>query len=401
MLTSRLRRIIDDYADGPGILSELLQNADDAGATEVRSKPPPAPPHHISCTPRAHPHLRTPPALELDFCCLPPLLQVRFLVDEASHGTGSLLGGSMADWQGPALLVFNDSTFSPADFSAIARIGQDSKVDKPATAGRFGLGFNSVYHFTDVPSFVSGEYLVYFDPHAQNLPGTSLAAPGLKINATSGRLLLQFPDQFSPFLFFGCTLNAPFDGTLFRFPLRSAAAAARSEIKPEAYSLPALHKLIDAFRESAPRTLLFLKSVRKVSAWVSRPGPNGAKGEPELLYEASLDVPEAAADPRQQVVEFVRGPGGKANGQKQFLQRLASVPDNKLPANWGEVQARGCTLRVSQSASRVHARLRDCSSCFRIHSFYHIVTIRVSRLPPNRCGCPSLADLRPPPAGLS
>ena len=34
-LTTRLRHIISDYADGPGILMELLQNADDAGATQV------------------------------------------------------------------------------------------------------------------------------------------------------------------------------------------------------------------------------------------------------------------------------------------------------------------------------------------------------------------------------
>lgn len=34
-LTTRLKHIIEDYADGPGILLELLQNADDAGATEV------------------------------------------------------------------------------------------------------------------------------------------------------------------------------------------------------------------------------------------------------------------------------------------------------------------------------------------------------------------------------
>lgn len=34
-LTTRLRHIINDYADGPGILMELLQNADDAGATQV------------------------------------------------------------------------------------------------------------------------------------------------------------------------------------------------------------------------------------------------------------------------------------------------------------------------------------------------------------------------------
>ena len=40
--------------------------------------------------------------------------------------------------------------------------------------GKFGLGFNAVYHFTDLPSFVSGEYLVYFDPHTTFLPGASV-----------------------------------------------------------------------------------------------------------------------------------------------------------------------------------------------------------------------------------
>ena len=34
-LTTRLRHIIDAYADGPGIVMELIQNADDAGARHV------------------------------------------------------------------------------------------------------------------------------------------------------------------------------------------------------------------------------------------------------------------------------------------------------------------------------------------------------------------------------
>jgi sacsin len=44
--------------------------------------------------------------------------------------------------QGPALLAYNDAVFSPADFSAIARIGQDSKMGRPAATGRFGLVSN-------------------------------------------------------------------------------------------------------------------------------------------------------------------------------------------------------------------------------------------------------------------
>lgn len=53
--------------------------------------------------------------------------------------------------QGPSLLCYNDAVFSPADFHNISRIGQDTKLQRPTSIGRFGLGFNAVYHFTDVP----------------------------------------------------------------------------------------------------------------------------------------------------------------------------------------------------------------------------------------------------------
>lgn len=56
--------------------------------------------------------------------------------------------------QGPALLAYNDALFSPSDFHNISRIGQDSKAARPTAIGRFGLGFNAVYHFTDLPCFV-------------------------------------------------------------------------------------------------------------------------------------------------------------------------------------------------------------------------------------------------------
>jgi sacsin len=35
-LTGRLKALLDDYSDGLSIPKELIQNADDAGATEVR-----------------------------------------------------------------------------------------------------------------------------------------------------------------------------------------------------------------------------------------------------------------------------------------------------------------------------------------------------------------------------
>jgi sacsin len=50
---------------------------------------------------------------------------------------------------------FNDAEFSDSDFLNLARIGQGSKLQRASTTGRFGLGFNSVYHFTDLPTIVS------------------------------------------------------------------------------------------------------------------------------------------------------------------------------------------------------------------------------------------------------
>ena len=41
----------------------------------------------------------------------------------------------MRHWQGPALVCYNDSEFSPADFQNISRIGQDSKLEKPGATG--------------------------------------------------------------------------------------------------------------------------------------------------------------------------------------------------------------------------------------------------------------------------
>ncbi len=50
--------------------------------------------------------------------------------------------------QGPALLAWNDAVFAPSDFRNIVRIGQDSKLSRAVATGRFGLGFNAVYHLT-------------------------------------------------------------------------------------------------------------------------------------------------------------------------------------------------------------------------------------------------------------
>ncbi|RXN35738.1 sacsin-like protein [Labeo rohita] len=52
------------------------------------------------------------------------------------------------DLAGPVLYAFNDAAFTEEDWEGIQRVGRSIKQDDPTKVGRFGIGFNSVYHIT-------------------------------------------------------------------------------------------------------------------------------------------------------------------------------------------------------------------------------------------------------------
>ena len=141
-LTNRIRRILSGYPCDKEILKELLQNADDAGAT-----------------------------------------QIAFVNDARSHRAERVFDESWRPLQGPALCVYNDRPFSERDIEGIQRLGEGSKTLDPNKTGQYGVGFNCVYHLTDVPSFLTsgqdiGETLCVFDPHAKYVPGATSDEPG-------------------------------------------------------------------------------------------------------------------------------------------------------------------------------------------------------------------------------
>ena len=90
-------------------LQEIIQNADDAGATKVS-----------------------------------------FLLDSRPNffGKNSLYEPSLAKFQGPALYAQNNALFEEEDWENLERLMRSSKKDDPLKVGRFGIGFNSVYHMT-------------------------------------------------------------------------------------------------------------------------------------------------------------------------------------------------------------------------------------------------------------
>src|SRR5438445_1589426 len=129
-----IQKFLQQMAEGgaraaPTVIKELLQNADDAGASEVV-----------------------------------------VLLDERPEP--GYLPPDYADLFGPALLVRNNARFRLSedcdvnesdDFTAIRDVARGHKRAQATAAGRFGIGFNSVYFLTDTPLLFSRREVHIFD----------------------------------------------------------------------------------------------------------------------------------------------------------------------------------------------------------------------------------------------
>ncbi|KAG0213553.1 hypothetical protein BGX33_002837 [Mortierella sp. NVP41] len=225
-IVDRIRGILNDY-DPSSIFNEFLQNASDAGASECH-----------------------------------------FWLETRQFGREKCLSKEMADWQGPALMVYNDAEFSEKDFEALCKLGVGNKRQDTSKIGRHGLGFNSVYHFTDVPSIVSGPYIGFFDPHMRNLPksrdrnGKPIAKGGhrcdfRKLNTET------LADQLEPYKgFLGCDMRSHFKGTLFRLPLRMEGS--ESGFGGDGWKVEQIQKMMEGWVEDAKVGMLFLRNITTI-----------------------------------------------------------------------------------------------------------------------------------------
>lgn len=97
--------------------------------------------------------------------------EVCFMIDERLYEPTSLLAPTMSEFsQRPALLIFNNSTFSAHDLDGLRSINRGSKQDEPQKIGRLGLGALSMYHWTDLPNIVTAESILWLDPSKRFLP---------------------------------------------------------------------------------------------------------------------------------------------------------------------------------------------------------------------------------------
>ncbi|XP_030840842.1 sacsin-like [Strongylocentrotus purpuratus] len=224
-LLDYLRTILTEYSDGQ-IIKELVQNAEDAGADTVK-----------------------------------------FLYDVRHHGTETLYRDSLKPYQGPALYSFNNAKFKKADWDGIQKPACSNKKTDLLKIGRFGIGFNSVYHITDLPSIMSDRKLAFIDPFEEHFLEGGRVRTGKQFCLRSDSdIFSKNEDQFQPYhnIFPGVTggiSTGYFDGTLFRFPLRHDA----NKLSDKTYNDEGtLSELLQAFRADADVAMLFLRSLNNI-----------------------------------------------------------------------------------------------------------------------------------------
>ena len=222
-LTTRLKNILRDYKDGLTIVKELIQNADDAEATVVN-------------------------------LCFDNRLHCQTKAD--------LLYPGMSEAHGPALVVHNDKVFSDEDFQNITKLAGATKQNKHLKIGKFGVGFCSVYHITDVPSFVSQQWLYIFDPTLTHLKKEIMnpALSGQRLPFTSK--YIQKSKQLDPYdKLYGFQRDKPYQGTMFRFPFRKNV----SELSGKIYTETTALELCEEVFKCSQHLLLFLQHVKALT----------------------------------------------------------------------------------------------------------------------------------------
>jgi hypothetical protein len=124
----------------------------------------------------------------------------------------------------------------------------------------------------------------------QHVPAITAANPGKRLDFTRHGVPAGTAAPFSGA--FGADLSraAPYEGTLFRLPLRTAEQAAESSISRQVYDPRKVAAMLEALRAEAHLVLLFLKSVRRIDVLEWREG----EAAPTPLFSCQAVPPSAA-----------------------------------------------------------------------------------------------------------
>ncbi|CAG8610798.1 16371_t:CDS:10 [Dentiscutata erythropus] len=275
--THRLKKILVEYPESSQVLREILQNSDDAQSTE----------------------------------------QV-FILDHNTYHGNKLLESELSRFQGPALLSKNNTKFNDDDFKSLENLADSEKQDQYDKIGEMGVGFNSIYHLCDSCSFITDDKFVILDPHEWCYEGGNVYD-----NFARDNLSQKYSDQFYPFKNLG-KLSIPcdgsFEGTIFRYPLRTKQGSKESKISKTIYEPNQILEMFKTFFEKdSINCLLFLRYIERIEFYELKEG----KSEPELLYRILLKDAEKVRKKRQLIVKEITPMMKDLKGNK--LKQRASL----------------------------------------------------------------------------
>ena len=253
-LLDRLQEILDGYP-AEGILKELVQNADDAQASEIH-----------------------------------------FIYDSRNLKNEKVVTEkeTSEEIQGPALCVYNDKPFTKKDLEGIQRLGKGGKRDSPEMTGKYGIGFNSVYHLTDCPSFLTDDNtLVILDPHCRYAVAARSDEPGEMFSPIDERFRRDFSDTLDGYLLNHFNLRG---STMFRFPLRRKYESMISNVPVD------MKNLLNTFQEEARKSLLFLNHIKKIT--LSEIGPNNKL---RRIHQVQTVINSENEKRREDIAQRIRG----------------------------------------------------------------------------------------------
>jgi len=240
-----IKTFLEQMAEGsarpaPTVLKELLQNADDAGATEIE----------ITLDARTLAKQGTPYDLLLE----------------------------------PSLLVRNNAMFKSkeelehrdkGDFEALLDVAGGHKTSDSVAAGRFGIGFNSVYFLTDNPVIFSRDEIHFLDL-LHHLPFNGKngwifslddfpAESGKAAGAIKNIIEICFPKTVLMQDTIGemARKKAMYTHSVFRLPIRTKHQASET-LSNLTFNNEGINNLFNGMIDESPRSLLFLKALNRI-----------------------------------------------------------------------------------------------------------------------------------------
>ena len=220
-LKNRIRKLLDSYPNLFDIFKELIQNADDCGASEIV-----------------------------------------FILDTRTHRSKKIFSNEFSSLQGPALCCYNNQTFSENDLEAIKNLGMGNKSSEAMKIGQYGVGFNTVYHLTDAPQLFSNlENYLIFDPLCKHFPDLDAENPGWRISGeNNSNPLNEYIDVRDSFMGHFDDIKSLSNGTMFRFALRTE----ESVISEKVFNIGDIEESMLSNKENLKNSMIFLKNIRKL-----------------------------------------------------------------------------------------------------------------------------------------